>query len=521
MTDLILNDISKKEPFGSDFKYYDKFLTIEQEIDNDYSVTSKDGTNWLIVKKSCYEMLTQNTKDIKIVSWWLNSFWKLENFLGLERSLFVFNDFIKKYNNNSFPKSIKAKRNTILWLEQTLTKDIVEKKQHKDKLNNAKELSELFLSLQNELNIIFKDEDKHFSKIIRYLKNSYTKNEEINEVPEIKTSKEVLEKDKKAKQNNNRDKSSIETTKIDIKKITTNEEANKTLQTFKKSASLLSEYYRSTNSYDLKAIKITRLLSWLNIDGLPFNEEKLTQTNPPSDNTLYQIEEARKNNESNTAFILIQHALERSPYWLDGHFKSYEILIQEKQQQEANEIKNALIAFVNSNQGVEELLFKDKTAFASKETKDFLNKDKNDNENKTKEIKTETLVSNKKEKSELINKCYELINNNQKKDAMQVLQNHYNLAISQEEKFKLRLEHAKIAIFCKEFKMALVLLEDLEKDINKYGLDEWQPKLASEVYSLLLKNFYGKQITNEKINSIYENLCKIDISQALNLNTGE
>lgn len=516
MTDLILNDISKKEPLGSDFKYNDNFLTIEQEIDKDYSVTSKDGTNWLVVKNNCYEMLSKSTKDIKVASWWLNSFWKLDNYLGLERSLYVFNNFIKKYNTNSFPKSLKAKKNTILWLEQNLTKDIIEKKQHKDKLKNAKELSELFKNLQNELNIIFQDDEKHFGKIIRYLTNSLEKNEDIAELPQSKTSKELEEKKlKKIAKVTNKKTSPQETLNIEIKKITTKEEASKTLQNFKKAASLLSEYYRNANTYDLKAIKITRLLSWLNIEGLPFNTEKLTQTNPPSDNTLYKIDEAINNNEKQKAFNLIQHAIERSPYWLDGHLKSYKILIEEKKEKEANELKNSLIAFVQSNKGVEELLFQDKTAFASKETQDFI-QDKNADKRKE-----EILISKNETKDELISTCYELVNNNKKKDAMQVLQNHYNLATSKEEKFKLRLEHAKIAILCKEFKMALVLLEDLEKDISKYGLDEWQPTLASEVYSLLLNNFYGKQITNEKINSIYESLCKIDISQALNIKKGE
>ena len=119
-------------------------------------------------------------------------------------------------------------------------------------------------------------------------------------------------------------------------------------------------------------------------------------------------------------------------------------------------------------------------------------------------------------KTDICSKIKEITQNHQTKEAMQLLQNEYNAALNYEDKFKLRLELVKLNIVNKKHKMTSALLSGLEEDVQTYRLDEWRPDLALEVYTLLLKHFDGQQ-NEEKINSVYERLCKIDVSQAFNL----
>ena len=63
----------------------------------------------------------------------------------------------------------------------------------------------------------------------------------------------------------------------------------------------------------------------------------------------------------------------------------------------------------------------------------------------------------------------------------------------------------------------LGLLEGLEKDVDKYHLEEWNPDLALEVYMLLIKHFDGQKDKKEKFDKAYDRLSKINIAQALNL----
>ncbi len=51
-------------------------------------------------------------------------------------------------------------------------------------------------------------------------------------------------------------------------------DAIKVLRSFKKNANLLNNYYRKQDISNLKALRITRLLSWLETEGLPNTEGK-------------------------------------------------------------------------------------------------------------------------------------------------------------------------------------------------------------------------------------------------------
>ncbi|MEJ2413830.1 MAG: type VI secretion system ImpA family N-terminal domain-containing protein [Sulfurimonas sp.] len=111
--EAILVDIAKDNPVGIDLKYDDTFLEIEQEIDKDYSL-NEESTNWEIVQDNCYDFLKVRSKDFKIAVWWIFSNWNQNNWDGLQHSLIVFNQFIEKYHQDFFPKSIKARQNALM-----------------------------------------------------------------------------------------------------------------------------------------------------------------------------------------------------------------------------------------------------------------------------------------------------------------------------------------------------------------------------------------------------------------------
>jgi len=501
----ILNDISGDLIVGQDLKYDDSFLLIEQEIDKVYSVSAEETTDWLYVQKNCFIFLRDKSKDLKIAVWWLFAYWNLDNWNGLQSSLDCFNQFLTKYKQNLFPKSIKAKTNTILWLEDTLTKEIVEKKLHNSNLIDPSSVSKLFESLQQILIELLETDDKYFTKVIRYLNKKIEQNN-LNSPTEIIEEKKVDVVPKKVVDNTQK----INHTEL-ISKIETVEDAKKSFNNLKKIGAQLTKYYREENFCDLRAIRITRFLSWVAIDELPMNQKGLTQINPPSEMTLYTIEETIKNKEYEKAFVLIENTLERSPYWLDGHLKSYEILKNLKKLKESNEIKNALISFVESNTGIRELEFKNSVPFVSEDTQVFL--DSVIDKHEISHLSSNTTYE-EKDISKIVK---EMIQNHQKKEAIELLQEKYKTTLNYEDKFKLRLGLVKLKILNKDLKMISALIIGLEKDVQRYHLDEWCPDLALEVYKLLVKYFDAKYMKDEKLNHAYEQICRLDVSQAFNL----
>lgn len=494
MNKMLLNHISETSTCGEDCKYEDSFLLIEQEIDNDTSVTQEKGTNWNFIVEKSEEFLINESKDLKIASWWLYGNYKNNSWNGLKNSLIIYIEMLNEFKGEMYPSSIRAKKNIFIWLEDTLSTTILN---NIDSLQYGDEFYKLFLELNDIIQIILDTKEIFFGKASRSL-------EKYKKVVE-----KVVEK-VESKPNKNSSNESINLNS-NVTEITNDADATNLLREFKKYANLLTTYYRSHNFADVKASRINRLITWLDTEGIPFNENGTTYVQPPSILELDEMKEYINNEEYKQAFLLIEEIIEVSPFWIDGHYEAYKILEKTNNIELANEVKNSLISFITCNEGIIDLKFTDGSNFANKRTKDWIN------ENLQNTTSSQSKIDENNGSIDIIKSAYELAGQNKINDAFTLLDNQKNLSTNEEEKFKWRLEKVKIALEFDKSNIALALLEELEDDINKYNLKQWNPKLSSEVYELLLNSFTNMEISNEKRDVLYKNLCITDICKALKI----
>ncbi|PPK61311.1 type VI secretion system protein VasJ [Malaciobacter marinus] len=476
MSALILQSIDDSI-VGKDFKYDDAFLSIEQEIDKSHSAFFDGSTDWELVLNSTQDFLINKSKDFKIATWWIYSCWKVNAFIGLEINLPIYINFINEFNDKLYPKSIKGKSNIIFWLEEQLTLEISQKS-----TSNIELFYELFCELNNTFNKLLKNEDIYFKKIINIFKTKLEEN----------SAKEELKKQEQVNQTNN------EENRLDSHK------AIAFLREFKKDAAKLANFYREEDFIELKALRITRFLSWLETDGLPLNENSITQLNPPSILELDDVKELYKNSKYEEAVKLIEEIIEVSPFWFDGHYYIYKIFKKLNKEKQANEVKNLLIYFLKTNEGILDLKFKDNSSFASPKTKKWIN---------------ENIQENPSSSSKNENDCdFEIDETLNFKEAINLIDKKYISSQNIKDKFLLRLKQMQLAIENNKESMALALFDELEKYIVKHNLIQWDAKLVSEVYVLFLSSFSNLQVENEQIEKYYSLLCKIDINSALKIN---
>lgn len=509
MQDLILKALSDTLPCGEDCKYEDSFLLIEQEVDKNNSVNQDGPTDWKIVVKHCEDFLINESKDLKISSWLVYGLWKENSWESLINGLSIYNKLLNKFEKSIYPKSKKAKTNIFNWLEESLTNEILTNEEKKNSIINELEFLELFKDLNTNINIHLESNNNNFRKIIQFIEDKI-KDKNIQSSREKNLIKEIEKKEIILEKSNQDINKKINNEIIEIKN---NTDAIKVLRSFKKSGSLLTNYYRKENISNLKALRITRLFTWLDTEGLPNSEGNKTFLHPPSEIELDELENLYKNKEYDEAFFLAEEILEVSPFWIDGHLYSYNILEKTKNFDEAKEVKNALVCFIKTNEGILDLNFVDNTPFASNKSKKWLQEELKSNEHTDNTLQVE--VENDKE--EILSVVYELANDNKIKDAMNLINQKYLSSTNTEEKFNWRLHHAELAIEFDKKEIALALLEELEKDIEKFYLNEWNPKLAAKVYNLLLSSFSNIDIPSDKIDLIYKNLCKTDINSAFEI----
>jgi type VI secretion system protein VasJ len=492
VSEEILTSINESSSCGSDFKYEDSFLAIESEIDKSNSMLEGVTTDWSKVLYDSQKLLQTSTKDTKIFCWWIYAIWKQENFIGLEKALKLFNTLLRTYEDKLFPKSKKVKLSSLNWLEELLNEEILDERGSLSIAVNV----ETFIPIFNELEISFALTVKEEVPVFRKLNSAFQREFKAQDIKVSPTSIAPI-----VSQN----------ISVEINEINSDSDAAKILRTLKKNATLLHTYYRGQDSSDIRSIRLVRILSWLEIDSLPIDEDGKTPLNPPSQMSTNAIDELIVENKLDEALDSLESLISLSPFWLEGHFIAFNLLIEMGHETCALEVKNALVSFVKADDSILKLSFKDSTPFASIKLKNWLVESMGEVvSNSSTECKVD-------EKEQIIEKAYALAKKKQIKEAMALLQSHHSTAVNREEKFHWRLANASLAVEFGKNSVALALLEELKRDIDRYSLDEWKPELAAKVFYLYLNNFNRTQVDIEDINTVYARLCKIDIKQALEI----
>lgn len=491
MSDKILNSITDSSPCGTDYKYEDVFLEIETEIDKSNSMLEGVSTDWAKVCTASLELLETATKDTKVFCWWVYAMYKTQGSFGLQETLGLFNSLLQTYEDALFPKSKKVKLSALTWLEELLTEELLDER---GMLQVSVE-TETFLTLLQELEVNFSLTVKEDIVVFKKLRSALQRELDAKKVETTSSVTPVK----------------VQNDLSQLSEINSDAEATKVFGALKKNAELLHNYYRMKNSFDIRSIRLVRMLAWMDIDDLPMQTDGKTPLNPPSVLSIDEIETLIAEEEFNEALDKLESLLAVSPFWLEGHLMTYNLLMQQEQIKAAQEVKNSLVKFVSENEGILDLSFKDSIPFASIKLKQWLAENSSQINSESNEV---IMVDTK---AETIEKAYALVKKKQIKEAMNLLQEQYALAVNQEDKFHWRLAKAELAVECAKKDVAKALLEDLKNEIDRYNLDEWKPKLAAQVFSLYLNTFNRTQVDLEDINTTYARLCKIDIEQALEI----
>jgi type VI secretion system protein VasJ len=490
----LLNPINTISPCGTDAKYDDIYLTMETEIDKMNSIFEGSQTNWEFVNNECINLIENQTKDIKLLAWLAFSQYKLNGITGFQNSIQIINQLLENFGKELFPKSTKAKLGALSWLDTVLNHEIIQDRQIIVPLNDVDSLLNTLHDFQIRVSDVCENDDQLFKEICRLL--------------EIKVS-EKRQQDESNKPKTAQASTTIAENTLDGD-ITSDAEAIKVLNQMKKSAEHLAQYWRQQQPDDVRAIRLTRMMSWLEIDGLPLVQQGKTMINPPSSARIEQLDTLLQEGKNIEALEIIESLIFRSPFWFDGHYKAYQICESMQKDNAALEIKNLLLSFINSNEGIMKLNFRDSTPFIPADMNGWLSE-------QTGAIAPSDVKEIESDLSLIANQCYELVNKKNAKEAMEILQQSFMEAKTKEKKFQWRLLHAQVALAAGKPLMTTALIEELEREIENYRLEEWQPELVAEVYRFYLNSFNRTQIDRDKYDVAFQRLCRVDMAAAIDI----
>lgn len=414
----------------------------------------------------------------------------IEGWLGLEEGIPILTQLLEVYQLTLFPKSDKVKRRILEWLNESLTEALM-----RDVVNVQEPEVEKLLThletLEKALAKAFKEDDfALFSSLIRKL-TKYLKEKEQREALDVEPTQEKKTEEQKP----------VEATveEVSVEASPPNYSKQEHLQQIQQGL------HGSEIQEELLLFEFTLSLAMQKMLKLLALEKPLTRTLFPTNEALETLKE-QKDEQYITA---VKSMLMNYPCWLEGYLVLFESLETSKSDEMILELlKFKFISFVEQHKTTIITFSPDNYEVINHDLETFLdfNKEERQSGKSSKQFERE------------YEHAVALFKKQEKAEAVEYLSTHYNNAKSAKEAFLWRLEQVKLAFEIDNKHMAVALLYELYKEIEKFNINEWSPDLAIEVYVLLLKPSLNKLLPSDKRELFYGKLCQLSAVDAMSVN---
>lgn len=558
-----------------------EFIEIDNEIDK-LGGLQADQVQWHLIVNSSVLILREKSKDWRVASYLCFALFKRDNYHGLVAGFTVLRDLIDKHWEKSYPYPTKLKERLreLAWLNSQLGRVLPDPHSGLLQPMYKKAVTQCY-DLLTKINALLADrigkeaidgllEEELNRKLTKAEREGLTEAQRKERQQKLNLADELflrqLEKPFQAYQE-----------RLAKPELTASEEKKKpaertlTFKTLQEDLFNVAVALRRQNIFDPVSYRIARFSAWLFVEEIPNHDKstKLFKVAGPTINVPRPPKEVGELDElfANGEYVeLINQAEEtfakstappRTPYcyWLDAHRLAVQSLEKLKasttNKVEAGQatvakqiIIEELASFLRRLPGIQDLSFynevtNETVAFANDKTKLWIQNavlatDETSTKMTSEIVVQPWLVVAKQARQFAVDNDFEA--------GLNLLYEGGRKATSRREQFSWWLEQARFYYDTQHHELAISQLEFLETQVQRFGLEEWEPQLSVEVARLLLLcyNKTAKMVNDQKkldamtqpqgsietnklevpnlselYRPLYARLCRLDISAAL------
>ncbi|OQW92319.1 MAG: type VI secretion system ImpA domain-containing protein [Thiotrichaceae bacterium IS1] len=541
-----------------------EFIEIDNEIDK-LGGLQADTIQWYKIVDSSALILRENSKDWRAASYLCFALFKRDNYHGLVAGFTVLRDLIDQHWEKSYPylTKLKERLRELTWLNSQLGRVLPDPSSGPLQPTYKKPVTQCH-ELLTKINILLADkigkevlqvllEEELNKKLTKVERESLTVAQKEERLQKLNLADELflrqLEKQFQAYQER--------FAKPEPEQPATPpppKERTLTFKTLQEDLFNIAVALRRQNIFDPIAYRITRFEAWLFVEEIP-NHDKSTKLFKVAGPTINILRPPKEVGELDELFVngeyveLINKAEEtfakstappRTPYcyWLDAHRLTVQSLeklkvsttnkIEVGQATVAKQIIiEELARFLRRLPGIQDLSFynevtNETVAFADDKTKLWIQNavlatDETSTKTTSEIVVQPWLVVAKQARQFAVDNQFEA--------GLNLLYEGGRRANSRREQFSWWLEQARFYYDTQHHELAISQLEFLETQVQRFGLEEWEPQLSVEVARLLLLcyNKTAKKLdaltqpqgSTELFRPLYARLCRLDLSAAL------
>jgi type VI secretion system protein VasJ len=560
LLEAIEKPIPGPEPCGKDVSYDDDFLRIKGEIDKMESVTVKidqekaledarqlksltakqlreqdsqrakgqgtetksitstpAGADFSLIVEKASSILIQKSKDLRVASYLCLALWRRDGFQGLGQGLAAVLILVRSFWEGMFPGKARiiGRKNTLDFLTQRLSDNLRDVGVRTEDQKHLEIIQAVAEELKTELNTRMPDGPPSFAGVSSALEQC------LRRVP--KQQLPTMPGPAAAQQAGIQGAAAPAGGAVEAMHLRSQQDAVDLIKR-------ISSFLRGTDAKTPLPYRLVRCMRWDSIQGEPPNENGKTKMEPPAQQRRAYLTGLHESGQWEKLLEESESSFLQSPFhfWLD-------------QQRLTVSAMDALQGFERARKGIllelamlirriprlPNLLFADGTQFASPATHEWIQDvvlpELGLAESKSGVVRTS---DDDRELAEKFDEAKRILAAGDLAGALSLLNNASSKDASSKSGFRRRLHMAGLCMRANQSGLARPILEELDQEIEKSSLDQWEPALALEVWRDLHRCYesltsgpqgVAKQSFRENADRVFSKICRVDVAQALAL----
>ncbi len=495
-------------PVGTDSKYDEDYEALKTEIGK--LETDPSSVEWRQIVELGTTLLSTKTKDLQIACYYTAALWNQDSWAGLSAGITIIKEMVETYWDDCFPpvKRMRGRVGALNWISDRVEKMMPAKSDPGEgdrdaltaALKGAEDLDQMTREKTN-------GEQTTLSILIRLIREQLDKVPQPAPEPEPEPEAPPESETPKEEPSTPEPEPQPEPEPVVEVEIDSAEGAKEALETItKKTVEIANQLIKGepTNPFGYRLLRTTL---WSQLEELPKDPEG------GGSHTLGDLEEKLEEKDFPACIELAETNLVDTPFWLDLNFftvramEGMGYIYDEAREEIGKHVAGLVLRAPHLLEGDGN----EPPETCSDETRMWI---KND------------LLAGILQKpdpevgmTEAVSKAKKLVSRKKLADAIAIIDHGLKSAGDRREKFLWKLHLAQICVQGKKPNLATPLADTLNREAEKFCLEEWETDLAIEALKVSVQCARAEEgdEAETKAKELYARLSSIDLSAALAL----
>lgn len=505
--ELAKSSVCKQSFAGEDVRFSSEFEALESELAKAQSMHGNGQVDWLIVQELSESLLRTQSKDLRAAAWLTWALFQRESFAGLVAGVGVLKYLCEHHWAEVHPAKMRTRGAAISWLVPRLEDALSETIAIKDQLSLFRSLVDLLQGLDTALTKNLGNDAPLLLPVCRRLSGMLQRS--ADDRSELGAMGTVVAQ---AKQ--------VATQLFSPSALIDNEkDACKALRALQENTRPLCTWWFKQKATDVRALRLNRTMLWLPIDAVPDrNSEQVTALRGLPADKLRTYHERYGNGQYADLLVDIEASLARAPFWFDGQRMAWDCLRGLNAELAMREVELHFALLLQRMPNLVELRFHDGTPFADPVTRSWISAYVMPHLQSASAPRKAEVTSSQPAWEEALEDALPILRKDGLKAAVQILKQGLQSAQGGRVRFFWQYSLARLCFMAKKYELAKTKLETLDQEMQRSGLQDWEPDLALEVLQLLhncCELLPQNHAVRERREEMYRRLCHLDLEVVL------